>query len=262
MPNSSTADPAFVLDGVGVSFASTRALKQVGLTIGTGEAVALVGPSGSGKTTLLRLLNGMLRADQGSVHSLGEEVGVVNTRRLRELRARIAFIPQDRGLVPNLSVVQNVLLGRVGRRSLLGALRDMMLPPKPEEEAIHALLERVGLPEKIFDRVDTLSGGQKQRVALARALYQDPRAILADEPVSSLDPARARDLVGLLLEVAREGGLTLVTSIHQLDLALEFFPRVVGLRGGKIVFDGPPSALGEKETASLYDLSQQEMGKE
>ncbi len=140
--------------------------------------------------------------------------------------------------MPNLRVVQNVLMGRFGRQRLLGSLRMMFRPAGADLEEVHRILERVGIAEKMFERVDRLSGGQAQRVAIARALYQRAgRCLLADEPVASVDPARARDLLELLTGISAEEGLTLGVSLHNPDLVREFFPRVVGLRDGRVVFD-------------------------
>ncbi len=178
---------------------------------------------------------------------------------MRGLRAGIGFIPQDLGLVPNLRVLQNVVAGRFGRQGFLEALKSSLFPSWGERERVYSILERVGVGEKIFERTDRLSGGQQQRVAVARALYQAPEAILADEPVSSVDPARARDTVALLTEVAEEEGMTLVMSLHNLELAREFFPRLVGLRGGRVVFDAPSGSLPDGAFDRLYSLSEEEL---
>jgi phosphonate transport system ATP-binding protein len=161
--------------------------------------------------------------------------------------------------VPNLRVVQNVLAGRLGRQSLLASLRSMVFADRGETREVFALLERVGIPEKLYERTDALSGGQRQRVAIARALFQRPEALLADEPVSSVDPARARDTVALLKEVSQERGITLCMSLHNLDLAREFFPRLVGLRGGRIAFDAAPRDVSAEQFEALYQLAPDEM---
>jgi phosphonate transport system ATP-binding protein len=176
---------------------------------------------------------------------------------LRELRAQLAFIPQDLGLVPNMRVVQNVVGGHFGRRSLLGALRDLLLPALEVRREIFALLERVGIAEKMYDRVDALSGGQQQRVAVARALFQSPAVLLADEPISAVDPARARSLLELLVGLCAEEELSLVVSMHQLELAREFFPRLVGMKEGKVLFDRATPDLQAGELADLYRLEEE-----
>ncbi len=250
---------AFRLEGVSVRFGGRAALDGVDLSISPGEAVAFVGPSGAGKTTLLRLLNATQRPSSGCVQVDGGCLGRRSSAELRAVRARIGFVHQDLALVPNVRVIQNVVAGRLGRMGLLAALRQMLLPTRDSALAVHALLERVGIADKLYQRTDTLSGGQRQRVAIARALHQEPTALLADEPVSSVDPARARDTVALLTEISRERGLTLCMSIHNLDLATSFFPRVVGLRAGRVAIDGAPDTIDPERFRELYSLSAEEM---
>lgn len=263
MASSSDPQPSrrdvFHLEDVAVTFGDVHALQGVTLHVAEGEAVGFVGPSGSGKTTLLRLLNGTVRPTQGWVRVHGQALVERSPREIKQLRSRVGFVHQDLGLVPNVRVSQNVLAGRLGHWSMLGSLRRMLVPTKKDLGEVHALLERVGIPDKLFARTDTLSGGQRQRVALARALFQEPEALLADEPVSSVDPARARDTVSLLTSISAEEHLTLCMSLHNLDLAREFFPRLVGLRGGRIVFDRPSGEIGDAEFQSLYNLSEDEL---
>lgn len=250
---------AFELDDVTVQFPAVTALQRVTMRVSVGEQVALVGPSGSGKTTLLRLLNGTIRPTSGRVRVHEQDTGQLSSSQLRQLRARIGFVHQDLSLVPNIRVLQNVLTGRMGRASLARSFRTMLLPSRTETAEVHGLLERVGVEEKLYQRTDKLSGGQQQRVAIARALYQQPDAILADEPVSSVDPARARDTVRLLTEISNDEGLTLCMSLHNLGLAREFFPRLIGLRHGEIVFDRLTKDLSDDEFQSLYQLTDEEL---
>ncbi|MDJ0976540.1 MAG: ATP-binding cassette domain-containing protein [Planctomycetota bacterium] len=249
----------FRIEAASVQFASTLALSAVDLTVAPGEALGLVGPSGSGKSTLLRLLNGTLRPTEGRVLVGGQDLAALSRRALQRRRSRIGFIHQDLSLVPNLRVSQNVLAGRLGRMGFLASVRAMLFPGRKQVARAHGLLERVGIAEKLFERTDSLSGGQQQRVAIARALFQEPSALLADEPVSSVDPARAKDTVELLTRISREERLTLCMSIHNLELARTYFPRLVGLRGGRVVFDKPSSEIGESEFHALYDLEPDEL---
>ena len=250
---------AFDLKGVTCQFGSLLAVDGVSLQIENGERVALIGPSGCGKTTLLRTLNTIRAPDRGAVSVLGNDIADFGTGDLRKLRSRIAFIPQHLGLVPNLSVLQNVILGSGGNRGVWRSLRDLVFPAAADVEEIHKILDRVGIEEKLYSRTDTLSGGQQQRVAIARALFQKPDALLADEPVSSVDPARARDTVKLLCELSEENGFALCVSLHNLELARDFFPRLVGLRKGEVVFDAAPGEIAETELSALFEIESDEI---
>ena len=244
----------YELDKVSVKFGPVTAVDGVSLTVARGGHAAIVGPSGSGKSTLLRLLTGAVLPAQGRVLASGADLLSLGPRALRTLRADTGFIHQQGGLVPNMRVAANLACGRLGRCGLLAGLRQVVLPSRAERKAMQKLLARVGLAERLHSRVDHLSGGQQQRVAIARALWQQPQALLADEPVSSLDPARARDVLALLTTLCREEGLTLLVSLHQFALAREFFPRLIGLRAGRVVFDKPSAAVGEEEYRALYEL--------
>ncbi len=156
--------------------------------------------------------------------------------------------------MPNLRVVQNVLMGRFGRQSFAGSVRMMLKPAGADLEEVHGILERVGIADKMFERVDRLSGGQAQRVAIARALFQEPGVLLADEPVSSVDPARAHALLALLRGISSEQGLTVGVSVHDPDLVRRHFDRVVGLRRGRVVFDAPAASVGDDDLSRLYSL--------
>jgi phosphonate transport system ATP-binding protein len=252
-------DRSLRLENVSVRYGALAALDGVSLSIAAGERVGLVGPSGAGKTTLLRLFNGSVRPTAGRATVLGRDVAALSAGALRRLRSSIGFVHQDLSLVPNQRVIRNVLSGKLGQRSLAGSVRMMLFPTRAEAVAVHRILERVGVQEKLYERTDKLSGGQRQRVAIARALYQEPAALLADEPVASVDPARARDTVALLAAISREQGLTLCMSLHNLDLAREFFPRLIGMRRGKVLFDRPSAELTDEQFAELYRLGDDEM---
>ena len=237
-----------------MTFQGQVALEDIRLQVEPGEVLALVGPSGAGKTSVLRLLNGLLRPSSGRVCAGDRELAELSPGQLRELRTSIASVPQGFGLVPNLRVAQNVVAGGLGRQGLLASLRAVVRPPGEVLERVHALLEELGVGDKLFQRVDALSGGEQQRVAIARALYQEPGALLADEPLSALDPGRGREVLELLVRVARERGLTLVLSLHDIRLARELLPRLVGLRAGRLVFDRPTEEITDAEIEALYDL--------
>ena len=228
----------------------TVAVDEVTLDIQAGERVAVIGPSGAGKTTLFRLLNATLRPTSGRLWFDEADLESLSGRRLRHLRRRIGTVYQQHNLVPQLRVINNVLAGRLGRWSLPKALLSLM-SPQERSIALRAL-EQVGIPEKLYTRTAHLSGGQQQRVAIARALVQDPDVILADEPVSSVDPTLGRTIMELLMRLAETHKKTLVANLHAVSFALDFFPRVIGFRQGRIAFDLPPAAVTEKVMADLY----------
>lgn len=230
------------------------ALQDVSLEIRQGERVALIGPSGAGKTTLLKLLHGGAQVSEGRLEVDDRELQSFDPAALRSLRANIGFVHQDLCLVPNLRACQNVLAGQLGKRSALAGLRMMTLPRRQDLEEAHRLLDRVGIAEKLFEPTQRLSGGQAQRVAIARALFQAPSCLIADEPVSSVDPTRARDVVSLLIELAEERELTLIVSLHNVALAKALFPRVIGLRQGRVCLDGRPDELSEAAMQALFAL--------
>jgi phosphonate transport system ATP-binding protein len=244
----------FSLKAVTVDYGRGPVLKGLDLDIQPGEAVAFVGPSGAGKTSLLKVLTGSVRPRSGSVAVDGRRLDTLSPGELRAIRARVGFIHQDLALVPNVRVIKNVLAGRLGWLSFWRSLGAMLFPPRGFVLEAHRILERVGIGDALYERTDRLSGGQQQRVAIARALFQEPAALVADEPVSSVDPARARDVIALLTSVAQERGLTLCASLHDVGLAREFFPRLVGLRRGAVAFDGPADRIPPHAFDELYDL--------
>ena len=245
---------AVLVDGVHVEHANVNALGGVSVAVAEGETVALVGPSGAGKTTLLRVMNGTQRPTRGHVVVRGARLDALSSKELRAVRASVGFVHQHLGLVPNLRVVQNVVSGGLGRRSLAQSVRAFAAPARGDVERAYALLERVGIAEKLYERVGSLSGGQQQRVAIARALFQQPSILLADEPVASVDPARAADTVALLADLAREQRITLVVSLHDVVLAREHCARLIGMRAGRVVFDAPPADVSAGALESLYRL--------
>jgi phosphonate transport system ATP-binding protein len=238
------------LEGLRKRFGGLEAVAGVDLRVGRGERLAVIGPSGAGKTTLFRLLNLTLPPTAGRLWIGEREATVLHGRGLREMRRRIGTIYQQHNLVPRLRVVHNVLAGRLGGWSLARAIASLVHPV--DLELAHHALERVGIPDKLWARTDELSGGQQQRVAIARVLVQDPDTILADEPVSSVDPPLAQAIVRLLLDLAAASGKTLVVNLHTVDLALANFPRVIGFREGRVTFDRAPGQVSHELLAELY----------
>lgn len=226
------------------------ALGGINLRVQRGEKVALIGPSGAGKTTLFRLLNLTLRPSSGRLWINGNEVVNLYGRRLREARRKIGTVYQQHNLVPRLKVIHNVLGGRLGQWSTGRSLLSLARPV--DVESAYQALKRVGIEEKIFSRTDELSGGQQQRVAIARVLLQDPEVILADEPVSSVDPSLASVIVKLLIEISENMRKTLLVNLHSIDLALEFFPRIVGMKNGTAQFDLSPGQITNELLEGLY----------
>ena len=226
------------------------ALDGIDLGIHKGERVALIGSSGAGKTTLFRLLNCTLRPTMGKLWIDGCDVESLHGKRLRAMRRQIGTIYQQHNLVQRLKVVHNVLAGQLGRWSTPRSLMSLVKPA--DIELAHKALGQVGIADKIFERTDELSGGQQQRVAIARVLVQDPEVVLADEPVSSVDPTLASTIVRLLIDISRDTGKTLVVSLHSVDLALAYFPRVIGIRNGTTAFDLSPENVSEAMLEELY----------
>ena len=227
-----------------------RALERVALSVRRGERIAIIGPSGAGKTSLLRILATALRGTEGELEVLGVDPWRLGAAARRRLRSRIGLIHQSPPLPPRQRVVTAVLAGRLGAWNFAKALASLAYPA--DIEGARAALARLDLAGRLFDRCDRLSGGQAQRVGIARVLYQRPELVLADEPVSSLDPALANHAVGVLGAEALERGITLVASLHAVDLALAHFPRIVGLREGAIAFDLPAAEVGRPLLDALY----------
>jgi phosphonate transport system ATP-binding protein len=226
-----------------------RALKGVSFAVDAGERVAIIGPSGAGKTSLLRIAAAALRPGEGRVEALALNPWQLGPGALQRLRAQIGVIHQSPPLPPRLRVVSAVLAGRLGVWSVGRALRSLAYPS--DIAGAREVLARLDLADRLFDRCDRLSGGELQRVGIARVLYQRPRLLLADEPVSALDPSLSDMAISQLVAQAERDGATLVASLHVVDLALKWFPRVVGLRAGEVVFDRP---AGEVSVAMLHAL--------
>lgn len=247
--------PIFELKGVTQQFGSFCALQEVNLQIFPGERMALIGASGAGKSTLLSLLNGTLLPSQGEVWVLGRNLSCLSSRRLRQVQQQIGTVYQSLQLVDSLRVIHNVNAGHLGRWPVWKAALSLIYPLEVERAA--KALARVGIPEKLYARTDQLSGGQQQRVAIARVLVQDPVAILADEPIASLDPQLSQEVMNLLRDLVENAGKTLVISLHSLEFARSHCQRLVGLQEGKILFDAPVEAVSDEMIAALYQHNKQ-----
>ena len=247
------AGVAVALRGVSVSYDGHPALIDVDLTVRVGERVALLGPSGAGKSTLLAVCTGAVGPDAGAVEVLGWRLAGLNDGALLAVRRRIGTIHQRLNLVGRLPVVHNVNAGHLGRWSSWQALSSLARPR--EVERARDALDLTGIGDKLFARTDELSGGEQQRVALARVLVQDPDLVLADEPVSSLDPAHADEVMRLLCTTVATPGRTLMVSLHDVDLAVRRCDRVVGLREGRVRFDLPAAEVDDALRDQLYSLS-------
>ncbi|MDO5668091.1 MAG: phosphonate ABC transporter ATP-binding protein [Alcaligenaceae bacterium] len=226
------------------------ALKGINLEIQSGEVIGLIGPSGAGKSTLIRCVNRLVEPTKGSILLQDKDLNKLSKSGLRQERRRIGMIFQEYALVERLTVMENVLSGRLGN---MGFWNSWFRRFSPEDIAqAYELLDRVGLKGKENNRADELSGGQRQRVGIARALIQRPDLMLIDEPTASLDPKTSRQIMRLIIELCRERGLAAIVNIHDVVLATEFLPRIVGLRAGSIVFDGPSKDVNTAVLTEIY----------
>ncbi len=245
--------PAVELDGVTVRFGGRPALHEVSLAVTPGELVAVIGRSGAGKTTLLRCLGRVITPTAGTIRVGEQDLSRLRGRALRAYRARVGVIYQQFNLVRRLKVLDNVLLGRLAH--LRGAERWLALAgvfPADARRIALRCLDHVGLVSRVWQRTDTLSGGEQQRVAIARILAQEPGLVLGDEPVASLDVLNAALVMETLSAIARDGGLPVICTLHHVDYARRYGDRVLGLREGRLVFDGPPAALTDAALAEVF----------
>lgn len=239
------------INGLTKTYATgTKALNNVTLTIDKPEVVAIIGPSGAGKSTLIRCINRLVEPTSGSVELKGQDLTALKGSKLRKARRHIGMIFQEYNLVERLTVMENILSGRLGYVSFWRAFRRNY--PAADVSAAFQLLERVGLKGYQNTRADSLSGGQRQRVGIARALMQRPDLLLVDEPTASLDPKTARQVMRILVELADEHQTPTLVNIHDVQLAKTFANRVIGMKDGEIVFDGSPDALSESVLTDIY----------
>ncbi|WP_298232612.1 phosphonate ABC transporter ATP-binding protein [uncultured Azohydromonas sp.] len=236
---------------------ATPALRGITLSLRAGEQVALIGPSGAGKTTLLQVAAAALRPASGRIEIDGAEPWSLPVRALQRLRGRLLLAPQVPPLPPRQRVITSVLAARLPAMGLWTSLRSLFYPV--DIPGAHAALERFDLAEKLFERVDRLSGGERQRVGLARALLAPASLWLVDEPLSALDPRRAEQAMAVLLDEARSRGATLLASLHQVEVALQRFPRVIALRDGAVFFDLPTAEVDAERLRQLYAQHEEEL---
>ena len=235
-----------------------RALEDVSFDVPKGEFLAVIGLSGSGKSTMLRCINRLIDPTSGRVLFEGRNVTAANDAELRLIRRRIGMVFQHFNLVHRSSVLTNVLAGRLGYVNPAWSLLNRF--PQSDVQKAHQVLARVGLPDKANNRADALSGGQQQRVGIARALMQDPQMILADEPVASLDPVLAHSIMQHLEQINKEDGVTVLCSLHFLDLVHRYADRVVALNGGRLMFDGHPKEIDDQKFKDIYGKEAERVG--
>lgn len=234
-----------------------RALHDISLEVRAGEFVAVIGPSGSGKSTLLRTVNQLVAPSGGHVYIDGEEVTGASGKKLRLLRRKLGMIFQHYNLVQRLSVMQNVLHGRLGYMSAL----DGMLGNYTEEDKRKAidLLQEIEMGDRLYNRASDLSGGQKQRVGIARAIMQEPKLLLCDEPIASLDPNASKIIMDLIYQMTQRRNIACIVNLHQLDVAMRYATRIIGLAKGEMIFDGTPQQLNNAVIEKIYNTSMENL---
>ena len=234
-----------------------RALHDISLEVRAGEFVAVIGPSGSGKSTLLRTVNQLVAPSGGHVYIDGEEVTGASGKKLRLLRRKVGMIFQHYNIVQRLSVMQNVLHGRLGYMSAL----DGMLGNYTEEDKRKAidLLQEIEMGDRLYNRASDLSGGQKQRVGIARAIMQEPKLLLCDEPIASLDPNASKIIMDLIYQMTQRRNIACIVNLHQLDVAMRYATRIIGLAKGEMIFDGTPQQLNNAVIEKIYNTSMENL---
>jgi phosphonate transport system ATP-binding protein len=229
---------------------TTPALADVSFSVTKGEFVSIIGPSGAGKSTLLRCINRMIELTSGEISFDGVISSTLRRSDLRRLRTKIGMIFQQYNLVDRLTVIENILHGRLGYKSTLAGVLGRY--SQDEKRQAFRIINLLGLDDQVYQRCDQLSGGQKQRVGIARALIQNPKMILCDEPIASLDPSAAKIIMDHLRNVSNQMGITMIVNLHQVDVAVKYADRIIGVNKGKIVYDGAPGALTDRRVADIY----------
>lgn len=234
-----------------------HALKGISFDVMPGEFISVIGPSGSGKSTLLRAINKLISISEGSVLVDGTDIAHQSGKALRATRCKIGMIFQNYNLVYRLSVLQNVLHGRLGH--MPGLKGVFGLYSEEDKEKALALLDELGVGQYCYNRASDLSGGQKQRVGIARAIMQDPKLLLCDEPIASLDPSSAKTIMDILRQMTSKRNIACIVNLHQLDVAVKYSTRIIGLHKGEIVFDGRPEELTNDVIEKIYGTSKENL---
>lgn len=232
----------------------TKALSNINFSVNEGEFISIIGPSGAGKSTLLRCINRMIDSTEGDITFDNEKVDSLNKKELRNLRTKIGMIFQHYNLVERLSVIENVLHGRLGYKSTVQGIIGIYT--EEEKEQAFKVLTMLGLEEQAYKRCDQLSGGQKQRVGIARALVQNPKLVLCDEPIASLDPNASKVIMDHLKGINKQFGITCLLNLHQVDVAMKYSDRIIGINGGKVIFCGKPEELTQEKIHEIYGSSE------
>lgn len=243
---------AIEIQNISKHYKEMEALSSISINVKKGELIALIGPSGAGKTTLLNILANIIEPDIGNV--LIDNISLKNYSDNKKFAKKVGIIRQQFDLISQLPVIHNVLIGHFSEWGIIKSLISLIFPQ--DKKSAENALSRIGLREKIYDKTSKLSGGEQQRIALARLLVQNPEIILADEPVSSLDPARAEDIMGMLTKLVKEENQTLITTLHSVEYAKKYFDRIIALRNGKIFFDLPSKDVTQHDLDNLYTIEE------
>ena len=235
----------------------TRALNDISFSVDEGDFLSIIGPSGSGKSTILRCINRLVDTTQGEILFDGHDVSRADKKEIRSIRKKTGMIFQHYNLVDRLSVIENVLHGRLGHKSTIKGVIGSY--SEEEKENAFSILEKLGLTEQAYKRCDELSGGQKQRVGIARSIMQKPRLILCDEPIASLDPSSSKVIMDHLKDINQTMKITCILNLHQVDVAMRYSKRIIGLTQGKIVYDGSPKNLTKERTYKIYQSNEGEL---
>ena len=236
---------------------STKALDDVSFSVEKGEFVSIIGPSGAGKSTILRCINRLIDATDGNIIYDGDDILSLGKRDLRRVRTKTGMIFQHYNLVDRLSVIENVLHGRLGQKSAISGMLGSY--SETEKEKAFSILNELGLAEQAYKRCDALSGGQKQRVGIARAIMQEPKLILCDEPIASLDPKASKTIMDHLSQINQKQKITCIVNLHQVEVAMKYSQRILGVSSGKIVFDGTPEELTQKKIHEINQSSDSDL---